>query len=209
MYTEKSAANIAEWSREETGEFASKEEAETTGGGGGGRKGADANGRGTRGKRCGKRSRGCSSRWRRHVRREFRGRGRSGSGGASWGGKRKRERVSSLRENSSGDSFRVGEGEGGGEASEVTENSKGDCQVVGGVVKSPRGTNTPGVEELLRGDETSRVTLEGDGVPGTDRRGQGGYGNSPPTWDTKGSTGISCKEETDKEQEPAAPSITL
>ena len=54
-------------------------------------------------------------------------------------------------------------------------------------IKSPRGTNTPGVEELPHGDETSGVTLEGNGVPRADGQGRGGDGNSSATKDTEGS----------------------
>ena len=49
--------------------------------------------------------------------------------------------------------------------------SRGDCQGVGGGVDSPKGTDTPGVEELPWGDETSGVSPEGDGVLGLDSRG--------------------------------------
>ena len=63
--------------------------------------------------------------------------------------------------------------EGGPEASGVVEKPWGDCQVVGGGVESPRGTNTPGVEELPWGNQTSGVTIEGDKVPGEDGQGQG------------------------------------
>ena len=58
--------------------------------------------------------------------------------------------------------------------------------MVGGV-KSPRSINTPGVEELPRGDETAGVTPEGDGVPGEDGWGLGGDGNSLNTQETEAS----------------------
>ena len=45
----------------------------------------------------------------------------------------------------------VGDKEGGHEASGVTENPRGSCQGVGEGVKSPQGTDTPGVTELPRG----------------------------------------------------------
>ena len=48
----------------------------------------------------------------------------------------------------------VGNGEGGHEASRVAENHRRDRQGVGGKVESPKGINTPGVEELPRGDKT-------------------------------------------------------
>ena len=55
-----------------------------------------------------------------------------------------------------------------------------------GGVKSSRGTDNHGVEELPQEDETSRVIFEGNGVPGTDRRGQVGDGNSSATQYNKG-----------------------
>ena len=61
----------------------------------------------------------------------------------------------------------------------MAENPGGGRHVVGRGIKSLRGTNTPGVEELPYGDETSGVTLEGNGVPRVDGQGQGGDGNSP------------------------------
>ena len=42
---------------------------------------------------------------------------------------------------------------------------------MGGVVELLQGINTPGVEELPRGDETYGVLTEGNGVAGEDRRG--------------------------------------
>ena len=56
-----------------------------------------------------------------------------------------------------------------------------DRQKVGRGIKLPGGPETPGVEGLPRGDETSRVTPDGDGVPGEDGRGQGGDGNPSTT----------------------------
>ena len=58
----------------------------------------------------------------------------------------------------------MGDGEGVPEASGVEKNLGGGRQGVVGRVKSPRGTNTPRVEDLPRGEEISRVTPEGDGV---------------------------------------------
>ena len=49
----------------------------------------------------------------------------------------------------------VKEGEGG-EASRVTETTGGDCQGVGEGFESPRGTKTPGVEELPPGVQNIR-----------------------------------------------------
>ena len=80
----------------------------------------------------------------------------------------------------------VGGREGGREASRVAKNLRGGYrQGVGGGVESPSGINTPGVKELHRGDKTSRVTPEGDGVPGEDGRGRGGDENPPTTQETK------------------------
>ena len=76
--------------------------------------------------------------------------GAVGAGGRHGAGKRDRKRVARQRENLAGNSYGVGEGEGGGEASGVAENPRGDFQVVGGGVESPRGTNIPRVEELPR-----------------------------------------------------------
>ena len=95
--------------------------------------------------------------------------------------KMERERVSEQRGNLSRNSLGVRYREGVHEASGVAENPRGDCQGVGGGVESPSGTNTPGVEELPRGDKSSGVTLEGNGVTGSDRQGRGGDGNSPST----------------------------
>ena len=52
-------------------------------------------------------------------------------------------------------------------------------------IKSPRGTNTPGVEGLPRGDKTSGVTPKGKGVPDEDRQGRGEK-NSSSTQDIEG-----------------------
>ena len=78
-----------------------------------------------------------------------------------------------------------------------------------GLVESPRGTNTPRVEELPRGGETSRVTLEGDGVPGADRQGRGGYRKSSATQDIKSTTNTRRGEYMVSVQGPAVlPSAT-
>ena len=87
----------------------------------------------------------------------------------------------------------------------IAENPRGDCQGVGGKVESPRGTNTPGVEELPQGDETSRVTPKGNIVPEAEGQGQVGDINSPANRDTEGSGNNSCGEEMAGGQEPAAP----
>ena len=104
------------------------------------------------------------------------------AGGAGAGGRHgvkqgERERVDGCWENPAGKSSGVGSREGRPKASGVPENSGGDCQGVGGGVELPRVTDTPGVEEFPRWDETSVVTLKGNGLLGTDRRGQGGDGN--------------------------------
>ena len=99
--------------------------------------------------------------------------------------KRVRERVSGRRENPADNSLGVGIREGGPEASGVAETPGGDLQGVGGVVDSPRGIDTPGVEELSRWEENSIVTPKGDVVLGADGRGRGGDGNSPATGETE------------------------
>ena len=89
-----------------------------------------------------------------------------------------RERVSVQQENPAGDSSRLGGREGGYEASELAENLGGNHQGVGGRVKSPQGIDTPGVEELPRGDETSGVTPRETECQGRMDRGRGGM--EPP-----------------------------
>ena len=74
-----------------------------------------------------------------------------------------------------------------------------------GEVESPRGIDTPGVEELPWGDETSRVTPEGDVVAGADLKGQGGERNSPATRDTKASGYIRSGKEMVSGPGPVAP----
>ena len=83
------------------------------------------------------------------------------------------------------DSSGVGDEEWGHEASGVAVNPLGSRQGVGGGVKLPQGTDTPGVAELPRGDKTPGVTTVGEGVQGEDGREQGGDKN--PT--TTGATG--------------------
>ena len=73
----------------------------------------------------------------------------------------------------------------------MAENSGEDCQEVGGGVELTRGTNTPGVEELPRGEETSGLTLEGDGVTGVERQEWGGERKPPATQDTEESSNTS------------------
>ena len=75
---------------------------------------------------------------------------------------------------------------------------------MGGGFELPRGTDTPGVEELPQEGETSRVTLEGDGVPGADGQGQERDINSPSTRYTEGSSNTSRRENMSSRQEPAA-----
>ena len=74
-----------------------------------------------------------------------------------------------------------GTGRGGGEASRVAENPGGGSQGVGGGVESPQGIDTPGVEELPRGGETSGVTPKRDKVPGGGGSDGGREGTNPPT----------------------------
>ena len=78
---------------------------------------------------------------------------------------------------------------------------------MGGGVKSPRGINTPGVEDLPLGNETSGVPPEGDRVTEADVQGRGGYGNSPSIQDTKVSGDSSSDNEMASGPVPAAPSI--
>ena len=75
---------------------------------------------------------------------------------------------------------------------------------MGGGFKLSRGTDTPGVKELPWGDKTSRVTPEGNRVPGADRQWWVGDRNSPATQDTEGGGNTSCGEEMASGQEPAA-----
>ena len=63
----------------------------------------------------------------------------------------------------------------------MAQTPKGAIQGVGGGVKSPQGIDTPVVEELQQGDETYRVTLEGDRLRGGGGGGGwGGDGTPPP-----------------------------
>ena len=54
----------------------------------------------------------------------------------------------------------------------------------------PRGIDTTRVEGLPRGEETSKVTPEGNGMPGADEQGWGGDENSLSTRDTEGNAKI-------------------
>ena len=128
-----------------------------------------------------------------------------GAGGCHEAEKRGRERVASRRENPAGESSGVGIRERGPEASGVAENPGRDRQGVGGGVKLPRGINTPGVEELPRGDKTYGVTPEGDRVPGAEGRGRGGGRTSPTNRDTKASRDSSSGEEMAIGTGPAVP----
>ena len=82
--TEESAAKNYKWSKEETKESASEEEAETAERGGGGQNDADGNIKGIIGKRHRRRTRGISSRRGRHLGRHLRGSGRIRSGRPPW-----------------------------------------------------------------------------------------------------------------------------
>ena len=79
------------------------------------------------------------------------------------------------------ESLVVGDKEGGREASGVAENPWGYRQGVGGGVKSPQGTDAPGVSELSWGEEIPRVTTAGEGELGEDGRGQEGEETPPIT----------------------------
>ena len=59
---------------------------------------------------------------------------------------------------------------GGHKAYGVGENPREDLHGVGGGVKLPQGINTPGVEELPRGDKTPKGATKGKGVTGEDRQ---------------------------------------
>ena len=69
----------------------------------------------------------------------------------------------------------------GREASGVAEKPGGESQGVHGGVELPQSIDTPRVAELPWGGKTPGVTTKGEGVPGEDRRGQGGDGNPPTT----------------------------
>ena len=87
----------------------------------------------------------------------------------------------------------------------MAENSGGGRQGVEGGVESPLGIDTPGVEELPRGDETSGGTPEGDGVPGEDGWGLGGDGNSLNTQETEASGDSGRDKEITSGPWPAVP----
>ena len=101
--------------------------------------------------------------------------------------------------------LRNGKQRGPPEASGVAENPVGDCQGVG--FKSPRCTDTHGVEELPQELKKPGVTPEGNRVPGTDGQGLGGDGNSPATQDTEGIMNNSRRDKMVSGQETAAPQI--
>ena len=87
----------------------------------------------------------------------------------------------------------------------MAENPRGDCQGAVGVFESPKGINTPRVEELPREEENSRVAPEGDRVLGVDGRGGGGDENSPATRDTEASGDSSSGKEMASGPGPATP----
>ena len=123
--------------------------------------------------------------------------------------KREREGVSGRWENTSVKTSRVEETEGDPEASGVAGTPGVDRQGVVGGVESTKGIDTHEVGELPWGDKTSGVTLEGDGVPGTDGLGWGGDGKYPATHETKGTTVTRHGEDMSGGKEPAAvPSAT-
>ena len=72
------------------------------------------------------------------------------------------------------ESHRVGEGEGGREASGVEENPGGGRHGVGGGVEWTQGADTPGVAEGPIGDKTPGGPTAAQGRPGEDGQGQGG-----------------------------------
>ena len=77
--TEESAANSADWIREETEELVSEEDIETAGGGGGGQNDGDCDSRGIGGKRREKRKIGRSGRQGQHLGGHLQGNWRSRS----------------------------------------------------------------------------------------------------------------------------------
>ena len=81
----------------------------------------------------------------------------------------------------------------------------GDCQGGERGVELPRGTDTPGVEELPQGYKKSGVTPKGNGVPGAYGSGRRGDRKSPATQDTEGSSNTIRGEEMASGQEPVAP----
>ena len=74
----------------------------------------------------------------------------------------------------------VGAEEGGREASRVWENPRGSRQGVNEGVELPEGTDTPGVLDLPRRDETLGVRTAGEGEPREDGRGRL-WDETPPT----------------------------
>ena len=95
--------------------------------------------------------------------------------------------------------------ERGPKASIVAENPGKECQGVLGRVESPRGVDTPGMEELPQGYETSGVNPEGDVVPGANGQGQGGDENSSAYRDTEARRDTSSGKEMASGPGPADP----
>ena len=79
---------------------------------------------------------------------------------------------------------------------------------MGGGVESPQGIDTPGVDSLLRGDETPVVATEDDGVTGEGGRRRGGDRTPPTTQESKdsrandGNNGRACGPRTAAEPCP-------
>ena len=184
-----------------------EEETETTEGGGGGWNDNEGEGRVIGGKRRGRLARGRSSRPGRHLGCHLRGRRRSRSGRPPW--VRKKGKCKGCR--TAGKPVQrflwSGRQIGVSKAFRVAENLGGELRGVGGEVRLPRDTNTPGVKEIPRQEKTSGVTLEGNGVPGADGLGWGVDRNSLATQDTKGSDNTSRREEMASSKEPKAPHI--
>ena len=100
------------------------------------------------------------------------------------------------------ESHRVGEGEGGREASGVAENPREVRHRVGGGVELPQDAGNPRVAEDPRGDETPGAPTASQYRRGEDGRGQGGGNENPPTaratrrQGPKGGDGISRGKQT-------------
>ena len=71
----------------------------------------------------------------------------------------------------------------------------------------PQGIDTPEVEEFPRGDETSGVPIEGEGVSGEDGWGRGGNGNPPTNRETEARVASGGDERVTSGAVPAAPPI--
>ena len=87
----------------------------------------------------------------------------------------------------------------------MAENPGGDRQRVGGGAELPQGIDTPGVEELPRGDKTYGVTPKVDRVPGEDGRGRGGDRTPPTTRETEASGDSGRDKEITSGPWPAVP----